>query len=161
MARTFIEKSLGQSLLGEKVRAGEEERGENNGVNRGHYVLHQRVQRQPLRHALHSDQNKSFNLHLFSLKRVQGAASHVLAVTRPSIAKLTTRDTCIVFTRQLAAGSKLDEQLKKSQMQDRFYSLESTALQWPQAGKPDCTRNTKVIKFERHHFCGKVNSSAM
>jgi hypothetical protein len=31
MARTFIEKSLGQSLLGEKVRKGERG-GENNGV---------------------------------------------------------------------------------------------------------------------------------
>ena len=33
-----------------KVREGERET--NNGVNRGHYVLHQRVQRQTLAHAL-------------------------------------------------------------------------------------------------------------
>jgi hypothetical protein len=39
---------------GRKVRESERRRGEreNNGVNSGHYVLHQRVQRQPLAHAL-------------------------------------------------------------------------------------------------------------
>jgi hypothetical protein len=35
----------------------EERRKKNNGVNSGHYVLHQRVQRQPLAHALRSDQH--------------------------------------------------------------------------------------------------------
>jgi hypothetical protein len=58
MARTFIKKSLGQPLLGEKVREGEERREEerNNGVNTGHYVLHHRVKRQTLAHDLRSDQ---------------------------------------------------------------------------------------------------------
>jgi hypothetical protein len=43
------------NILGRKVREAERERErENNGANRGHYVLHQRVQRQPLAHSLRS-----------------------------------------------------------------------------------------------------------
>jgi hypothetical protein len=50
------------------VNEKEEERKKNNGVNSGHYVLHQRVQRQPLAHALRSDQLIIFPLHaVFSI----------------------------------------------------------------------------------------------
>jgi hypothetical protein len=73
---------------GRKVRE-EEERG-NNGVNRGHYVLHQHVQRQPLAHALPSDQNKKNAINSGHLRL---PPSPSLGPIQTKQMKCTTKDT--------------------------------------------------------------------